>query len=214
MSSPDPPNVWKNIYDDVKIQIPGVTDAVFKQMLYQVWGDFCDRTNIWIEEVPIPAMPNVVLYPFTLANKGMPNRLLLLYDPQTSPARHWVQGSVEMNRPGTIRIMYAPSTAVTWMAVVAKTPHERTAEGYPDINPADEWIIEKYGDGMHYGVLGRLMEMPAKPYTNTKLGSMNWQYYVTERGKARSDATKSNIYGGQRWMFPQSFAVGSRKGWT
>jgi hypothetical protein len=155
-----------------------------------------------------------LVYPFTLQNKGMPNRLMLVYDPALTPARHWVQGSIEMTKPGVIQLMYAPSTATTWNAVVAKTADEVTTDGYPDLVSADEWIVSKYGDGLHYGVLGRLQTMPAKPHTNLKVGAANWQYYIAERSRARGDAAKANVYGGQRWMFPQSFATAMRKGWN
>lgn len=213
MSAPDPPNVWSRIYSDVKIQIPGVTDAVFKQMLYQVVNDFLDRTNAWYEEVPIAVSPASRTYPFTLT-EGASNRLMMLYDPlDASPDKHWVQGGVQLTNPYVIELRYAPSSAVTWNAMIAKTLDTVGSEGYPDFNTG-AWIIDKYGDGIHYGILGRLQMMPGKPYSNAKLGASNWQVYVTERGQARTDVLHSNVYGGQRWMFPQSFATVRRGGWA
>jgi hypothetical protein len=213
MSTPNPKNVWSRLYDDVHTQIPGVTDAVFKQALYQVWNDFVDRTNIWVEEVSIDVDPSSLVYPFTIQHKGMPNRLLLLYDPAVTTGRYWAQNGVEMNVPGVIKLLYAPPQA-TWNAVIAKTADETDETDYPALEPADEWIVNKYGDGMHYGVMGRLQAMPGKPYTNQKLGGANWQIYIAERGRARGDISKSNVYGAQRWTYPQSFATVSRKGWT
>jgi len=193
MSTPTPRNVWSRIYEDVKMQIPGVTDAVLKQMTYQVVNDFFDRTNIWIEEVPIAVSPNSRTYTFTVANEGSPNRLMMLYDPaDASPDKHWVQGGVQMTVPGTITLRYAPSSAVTWNAAIAKCLDTVGSEGWPDVGNG-LWIIDQYGDGIHYGVLGRLQAMPAKPYSNAKLGASNWQVYVTERGKARTDALKANV---------------------
>jgi hypothetical protein len=214
MSAPNPATVWSRIYDDVKIQIPGVTDAVFKQILAQVWSDFTDRTNIWTEVCPITVDPSTLQYPFTINKFGMANRLMLVYDTAAMPpSLNWVQNGIQMDVPGVITLLYPPN-AGTWNVVVAKSFDDVDANGYPEIDPTDQWIVQKYGDGLHYGVLGRLQAMPAKPYSNPKLGGANWQYYIAERSKARADALHSNVYGGQRWQFPQSFAVFHRKGWT
>jgi len=215
MSTPVAIPPWPRLYNDVKMVIPGLTDAVFKQMLYQVVNDFMDRTNIFTETVSISANPTTLVYPFTLAKFGMANRLMLLYDPSyPDPNPKWVQGGVQMNVPGVITLSYAPSTAVEWKAIIAKTLDTVSSDGYPDLHPDDNWIIDKYGDGIQFGILGRLQSMPAKPYSNAKGAKDNWQIYVTERGKARTDMLKANVFGGQRWVFPQSFATVHRKGWA
>lgn len=214
--SPVPHGPWARLYSDVKIDIPGVTSAVFQQAVFFVFRDFCEKTNIWTEEVPINVAPPDTVYPFTVAHLGFPNRLLLLYDPaQIDPDRKWVQGNISMQVPGIIRISYAPSSAATWNAVVAKIPKDpTTSENYPDMESSDEWIVEKYRQGLYHGVIGRLQVSPSKPYTNPAVGRANWQFYIAERGKARGDVQKANVFGGQRWMYPQSFAVSGRKGWT
>jgi hypothetical protein len=212
MSSPAAP--WKRIYDDVKMHIPGLVDAVFKQMFYHVMNDFLDMTNVWLEEIPMVVSSTSRTYPLTVSHKGDVNRLMLIYDTASHPGKHWVAGGATMNQPGVVVLNIDPPQSANWMAVVAKTLGDPDATtGYPDMEPADHWIINKYGDGIEYGILGRLMGMPAKPYSNPKIAKDYWQTYVTERGKARTDQLKSNIYGGQRWMFPQSFATVRRGGW-
>jgi len=57
--SPVPASPWTRLFSDVKIDIPGVTAAVFQQVVFRVWKDFCDKTNIWTEDVPIDVEPNV-----------------------------------------------------------------------------------------------------------------------------------------------------------
>jgi hypothetical protein len=200
----------------VKIDIPGVTNAVFQQVLFRVWKDFCDKTNIWTEDVPIDVVPDIFTYPFTLANKGAPNRLILLYDPATEdPNRKWVQGGISMQVAGVIQLSYAPSTATTWVATIAKTPFDPTdSENYPDLDPADYWIVDKYREALYFGTLARMQASPSKPYTNPTLAQANLRQYIAERSKARGDVMKANVFGGQRWMYPQSFATASRKGWT
>jgi hypothetical protein len=211
-----PSSPFKRLYADLKIDIPGLTDAVLQQVFFRVWKDFCDKTNIWTEECPISATPNVLSYPFTVTKKGTPNRLLLVYDPaQKDPDKKWVQGNIAMQVPGIITISYSPSTATTWNVVVAKTPLDPVnSEGYPDLLPADYWIVDKYRDALTYGTLGMLQNSPAKTYTNPKLAAYNRQQYISERSKARGDVQKANTFGGQRWMFPQNFATTGRKGWS
>jgi hypothetical protein len=215
MANPIPSPPWARLFSDVKIDIPGVTNAVFQQVLFRVWKDFCDKTNIWIEEVPIDVAPPVLSYPFTLALFGAPNRLMLLYDPTfPSPDRKWVMGNTNMQVPGIIQLAYAPSSAATWNAVIAKIPFDPTDdENYPELDPVDYWIVDKYREALYFGVLARLQASPSKPYTNPTLAQANLRQYSAERSKARGDVMKANTFGGQRWAYPQSFATAGRKGW-
>lgn len=213
--SPIPASPWTRLFSDVKIDIPGVTNAVFEQVVFRVWKDFCDKTNIWTEEVPIDVEPNVLVYPFTLAHKGAPNRLVLLFDPaMQDPDKKWVQGNLNMQVPGIINLSYAPSSATTWMAIIAKTPLDPTnPDNYPDLEPEDYWIVDKYREALYFGTLARMQASPSKPYTNPTLAQANLRQYIAERSKARGDVMKANTFGGQRWMYPQAFAVAGRKGW-
>jgi hypothetical protein len=215
MSIPAAP--WDRLYADIKIVLPGPTDAVIQQEVFRTVKDFMDQTNIWLEDVPITGMPDIVSYPFALEGFGTPNRLMIVFDPALSPPndQRWIQGGVSMRVPGIIEIMYAPSEQKAWMATIAKNVIDPTdANNYPEIDTEDWWIIDKYRDAFYYGTLARLQAQPTKPYTNPQAAGANYQQYVTQRGKARTDAVKANTYGGQRWMFPQSFATTSRKGWT
>lgn len=213
MTAPSAP--WSHLYSDLKIQIPGLLDSVMAQVTFSLWKDFCDKTNIWTEIVPIQIVPSVNTYAFSVTS-GAPNRLLMLYDPAAAtPYPHWAQGSVTMQVPGIITIYYSPSTAAPWAAIVAKTPLDPVdAEGYPVLPATDQWIVDKYREALMYGILARLQAMPGKPYSNDKAAAKNNQTYISERGKARTDAIKANVFGGQRWTFPQGFATIQRGGWA
>ena len=207
---------WDHLYNDIKIAIPGMTDAVLKQVLFQVVKDFTDKTNAWYEDIPIPVEPNVFTYQFAPADKGIPNRVLLLYDPAVgaNTEKHWASTRVEMPRPGILTVGYSPSDPATWGLIVAKTPIDPpTTDKFPDLG-AGIWIVDKYRDGLMAGVLGRAMAMPAKPFTNPALAKMYYQNYIAERGKARSDVAKGNVLGGQRWIYPQGWATYRRGGWA
>ena len=104
---------------------------------------------------------------------------------------------------------------MTWTAVIAKTPFDPTnEENYPELETEDYWIVDKYREALYFGTLARMQASPSKPYTNNGLAKFNLQNFRSELSKARADAIKANIFGGQRWMFPQTFATTARKGWT
>jgi hypothetical protein len=207
---------WQRLYNDIKIQIPGATDAVIKQELFRCAKDFCDQTNIWTEEVPFVVTPNVVSYTVTPAGKGAPNRLIVVYDPSYNyPMKNWVANGISMEVPGVINLMYSPASAANWVARYAKTPTDPVdADGYPDIDTGLVWIIDKYRDAFMFGTLARLQNQPSKTYSNPKSAAFNFQNYITQRGKARTDALKMNVFGGQQWSYPQGYASTTRKGWA
>lgn len=213
-----PANPWDRLYADVKIALPGVTDAVYAQELFRTFKDFCDQTNIWQETVPITGLPNVTSYPFTVAGKGAPNRLMIMYDPNLSNGpldRRWVQHGVAMPVPGTIVVNYAPSEQVAWEAIVAKTPIDPlNTDHQPDVEPEDWWIVDDCRDALYYGVLARLQIQPLKPYSNPQLSKYNMGNYITQRGMARTMVIKKHTYGAQAWSFPQGWATTARKGWV
>jgi hypothetical protein len=213
-----PATPWDRLYSDVKVSLPGVSDAVYAQELFRTFKDFCDQTNIWQETVPITGMPNTTSYPFTVAGKGAPNRLLLMYDPALSNNpldRRWVQHGVSMQVPGTIIVGYAPSQQTAWEAIIAKTPTDPvTASKQPDIEIEDQWIVDDCREALYYGVMARLQRQPTKPYTNPQLAADNMRQYISQRSKTRTDVIKKNTYGGQSWTFPQQFATVARKGWV
>lgn len=213
---PAPTNTpWTRLYSDVKISVPGMTDAVFRQELFRCVKDFMDQTNIWLETVPVDVVPDALVYDLSLAGFGMANRLQLVYDPAAGPYKHWVQSGISMQAPGVIELVYAPSTATVWNAVVAKNIIDPVdAEKYPEIDPEWLWIIDKYRDAFFYGTLSRVESQPSKTYTNPTSAARNMLNYISQRGKARADAIAANTYGGQRWQFPQGYATIRRGGWA
>ena len=220
MPIPNNPD-YVRLFNEIKSNIPGAIDAIIYQELWRVIEDFLNQTNIWVEEIPFTVEPNVRQYTVTPVGKGCIDRLLMVFDPENSAYdKRWTQQGITFRPPDKIYLMHAPSTQKVWMAAVAKniddkdTPPGDYATQLPVFEPDATWIIDKYRDAFRYGTLGYLMMQPAKPYSNPKLGSFNWQNYVTERGKARTEVLHANVYGGQRWMYPQGYATTHRKGWT
>jgi len=217
MPTPNDP-LFERLFNDIKLTVPGAIDAVIYQELWRVIEDFLSNTNAWVEEVPFYVEPNKFDYQVTPLGKGMAERLLMVFDPaQAWPEKRWTQQGIRFQMPDRIILMYSPSTATTWRAAFAKNisdPPLSATQPLPVIDTGASWVIDMYRDAFRFGTLGYLFMQPAKPYSNPKLGAMNWQSYVAERGRARTAILHENVYGGQKWMYPQGYATTARKGWT
>lgn len=220
---PTPTNpLYARLFNDIKVSIPAAIDAVIYQELWRVIEDFLNQTNIWVEEIPFTVNPQTREYTLTPVGKGCIDRLLMVFDPANAAYdKRWTQQGITFMPPNRVRLMHAPSTQTTWMAAVAKNiddkdipPGDNVVSPLPVFEPDAGWIIDKYRDAFRYGTLGYMFMQPSKPYSNPKLGSFNWQAYITERGRARTEVLHGTVYGGQRWMYPQGFATTARKGWT
>lgn len=212
MAPPTHPSVFDRIYADVRKDIPSVAQATINQELFRVVDDFCDTTNIWQEEIPFTLAPPTRTYTIASTQPSKINRLLFVYDADAT-TRYWPRGGITMRVPGQVVLYYPPTQANNWVAVIAKRPYPPldTDTGYPVI---DDWIIDKYADTLGRGIVARLQFEPQKPYSNPMLAQVNQRAYIAGRGLARADANNANIYGGQNWTFPQSFATVTRKPWT
>lgn len=215
MPVPDPP--FDRLFNDIKISIPGAIDAVIAQELWRCMEDFLIGTNIWIEEIPFDVSPSDLIYRVTPVGNGSVVRLMMVYDPaNAAPDKRWVQGGIAFEMPDRLHLVYAPSSAATWMAVVSKKitdPPLKATLPMPSMDDAT-WIIDHYRDAFVHGTLAKLFIQPAKPYSSPQLSQFHRQNYITQRGRARTDALHANVYGGQRWMYPQAYATSARKGWT
>ena len=215
MSEPEP---WTRIYNRVKATIPAATDAVIRQEIFAVMIDFTSDTNIWVEEFPFVTDPNTVDYVMPVI-QGVANRLVLVYDAATEEPYNWADNYITMRIPGTIHLTRSPTEAKNWVARIAKscntdkmdagTPPKPT--GYPEV---DDWIVNQNNDAIYYGTLWYLQRQPAKPYRDPTAARENQLMYGSAKSQVRVNNMRQNVFGGQAWQYPQSFATISRKGWS
>lgn len=213
MAEPEP---WTRIYNRIKAQIPAATDAVIRQEITAIVGDFTTDTNTWIEEVPITIVPDVRIYPFTVAN-GLPTRLMAVWRAD-DPSQVWADMGISMRVPGELRVFRTPTAPVDWIAAVAKTtsnPQMTTDPvprdtGYPVV---DSWIVEKFSDVIYFGAMHYLQRQPTKPYYNRAAAAENGALYTSKKSEARVNNQNANVFGAQTWRYPQGFSTITRKGW-
>lgn len=205
-----PGSAFDRIFQDIRKDLPSVTDATLRQELFRVMDDFTQTTNIWRETIPFPVDPAIMSYEVTPA-EGKPNRLLLVYD-TAAPTLYWAGPGITMRVPGVIQLWRPAAQAGTWAAVIAKrTSQPLSSDNYPNI---DDWIVEKYADCIGRGILARLQWEPQKPYSNPMLAGVNQKAYVDGRSLARANDGHANVINGQNWRYPQSWATVQRKAWS
>lgn len=194
------------LMDSARINLPGATDAAIQNELFYVMNEFFQNSNIWYEDIPFNVTPtslNLTTNPQAFSydvvpSMGVVNRLIFVMDSQGVPQ----QGV--MPTPGTVILRFSPNAADTYTARVALTVTDPTTrDGYPEF---PGWILNKYGNDILDGVIGRMMGQLAKPYSNPQLAIVRLKNFKGAVSQAKVEAQHQNVYRGQAWNFPQTFA--------
>lgn len=208
------PAVWRGIFARIRSQVPNAPDALIRQEIFNIMVDFTQGTNLWQEDVPINVVPNQLTYPFSVTS-GVTYRLMVVYK-DGDQNKNWVDSGITMRVPGVLQLTRGQSEAVLWHAVVAKacrTPLviNGTDTGYPEV---DAWIVDQNSDTIYYGTMWLLQRMPAKAFRDPVAARENGMIYSSAKSQARVDGMRTNVFGGQAWLYPQGFATITRKGWA
>lgn len=194
------------LMDHARIRLPGALDGAIQMELFAVMNEFFQGSNIWYEDVQFPVQPtsesffdNPGAYTYDVVpSQGSATRLIGIADSQGRAQRGF------MPTLGQVVLAYSPNVADTYTARIALTVSDPvTREGYPQF-PA--WILDKYGNDILDGVLARMMSQIAKPYTSPTLAQYHGRMFKQAVSQAKVEASHQNVYRGQNWRFPQTFA--------
>jgi len=194
------------LMDNAKVRLPGALEASIQNELFYCLNEFFQTSNIWYEDIDFTVTATTQTYiqnpdAFTyeiVPTSGVINRLAGILNSQGS-----VQ-SATMAIPGFIVLNYSPNTDDTYTARVFLTVTDPTTrDGYPEF-PA--WILNKYGNDILEGVLSRMMGQVAKPYSNPQMAQFHARNFKGAISQAKVEAQHKNVYRGQSWNFPQTFA--------
>lgn len=196
------------LMDNARINLPGALDDAIQLELFSVLNEFFQESNIWYEDIAFDVTPtsstyiqdpDAFTYEINVENFGVANRLMFVMDSSG------VAVPASMPTPGYVILAYSPNSADTYTARVAKTITDPvTRDGYPQF---PDWILNKYGNDILDGVLGRMMAQVAKPYSSPQMAAMRLRSFKQSINKARTEAMHGNTYRGQNWRFPQPFRV-------
>lgn len=188
----------QRLVDNLRINLPGALDGTIQNEIFAALTDFLQTTNVWTEDIDFAVTAGVQKYTIVPSRIAAINRLMGAVN---SDGRSI---SVLMKVPGDLYLMDVPNKSATYTAQVALTVTDPTArDGYPDL---PTWIINKYGSDLFEGVVGRMMGQPAKPYSNERLAIFHMRRFEASMSKAKVEAQHRNVYRGQSWRFPQTFA--------
>lgn len=194
------------LIDFAKIRLPGVLDAALQMELFALLDEFFRTTNIWYQDIEFTVQPTDATYlenpeAFTyqiIPDQGQVTRLVGVVN---------VQGFLQaatMPIPGELILGTSPTETQTYIARVALTVTDPvTREGYPQF---PDWIMTKYGSVFTDGLVGRMMSQVAKPYSSPQTAILHLKKFRSEMMKAKVEANHQNVYRGQNWSFPQTFA--------
>jgi len=188
----------RRIIDNCRVHLPGALDAGIQLALFSTLQDFFDGSNCWTEDIEFSAVPDQLEYVVVPAGTTTITRLAGVWNSDDQYI------SASMRTPGDIRLAFSPSQADTYTArVILNVTDPTTRDGYPEF---PDWVAKKYGVGLTDGVLGYMMAQPAKPYSNERLGIFHMRRFRSTVARAKVEASHENVYRGQNWKFPQTFA--------
>lgn len=186
------------LIDNLRIQLPGATDAAIKLEIFNALNDFFQGSNVWREDIDVPITSGVTSYELLPSGPAKIVQLMSIFDINKFPVVAQI-GLIS----GELELSQTPSESSTYTAQVSLTvddPIDR--EGYP-VFPA--WVLNLYMNGIMSGVLSRMMMQAAKPYSNAQLALVHGRTFNSTIASARIEGNRGFTYGSQKWRFPQQF---------
>lgn len=195
---------WTGFYDHILPEVNGVAAGVVNFTLRQVCIDFCEETGIHRAEVtPINVVAGTAEYtltspvaetePYKVAaawHDDLPLDIATL-DVLSSFQKYWpdtdgTPRAYTQKQPDKIVLYPNPETALTaGLRVELILRPTQTSTGLTT------WIAERYMDCLAYGVKGRLMAQPNRPWTNPDYAAYYLRLYGSARTAARAEANTS-----------------------
>lgn len=184
------------LMNSLRMRLPGALDDAIRAEYFSTVNEFFQGSNLWQTEITLSVTPGTLSYTITPPS-GAVVRLVALVNGGGFP----VDASMEV--PGTIDLYFDPNVAQTYTATVVLTVDDPVdGEGYPAY---PSWVLNKYGNEILDGVLGRMMTQLGKPYSNQQLGIYHLRRFQSAISQAKVEAQHKNLYRGQAWRFPRTF---------
>lgn len=203
------------LYDRARVELAGASDAMIRLTMFDVFHEFFNDSSLWIEVIPGQLMPGQKFYYM------VPGQVQSTGDPFPEGRIIGLAGVIDFNHfpvpasmpePPILSVRFQQSNAVSVYVAVIKTvkiPHD--GNGIPDV---PHWLVNTYGPWLLAGIKGKLQFQDDKPYSNPKLGQLNYQFFRQGVNIGRVRAMRANSIGGQAWMYPQQFKTASQFGWA
>lgn len=197
--------------NNARVRLTGATDDAMQRELFMVMDEFFKETNAWMEDIPItiPGQDPVgTIYQIAPQEPANITQLMWVYTPSESTLR----GSpiaASMSVMGEMVLRNQPSSDQPLIVTVALTVQDPVDRDGLVVFP--QWVMQRYGDAILDGLLGRMMTQPNKPWTNNQMSVYHLRKWNAKRAQTRVEIQRNNVYRAQAWAFP-GFVGGSQKG--
>lgn len=196
--------LWSDFFDYILPDVPSCPQDVAALHVRSVVMDFFDSTGVYVvTHDPVDVVENTHTYNFApptgydvarihtawfdgteLTSSGEDNirRAILNWTTKTGEPTHTL-----CENQSSVRLVPIPNRSLTAgleMRVVLKPT--RTSTGI-----STDWVFDRWVEIMAHGVKARLMEMPAKPWTNPALAVYHSGKYHMGVGDALRDANRA-----------------------
>lgn len=197
-------NELTRLFNLSTVYLPGATLGAMQIEVFEVFHEFFNKSNCWTEEITVSETTTKLSYELDVDTGSATILRLISYKNSEG-----VDFRAYMDEPGILTIPQLPAEASDKYAKVSLTVKDPVdTNGYPIV---PEWVFSKYRDTLRCGLVGRMMMQKAKPYTDERMGIYNLRRFQSGIGVAKTEATHSNLYRGQTWAFPRTFATSRRQ---
>lgn len=200
-------DAFQRFYADAALHAPGAIASTLQPELFATLRDFLQKTNVWIEQIPVFVVPDTYDYEIVPPAGTAFNRLMAVSDPQIR-TNSWAWPATFVP-PTTLRLTRNPTQPANWdvwMALFAVDPVD------VDGNPVfPEWMLDKFFDTLFSGMLYRVLMQPQKPYSNAGLAATRYKMYVQGRAQALAEVQHGYGFDMQSWQFPAAGVTRSRQ---
>lgn len=194
---------------DVRVVVPGVTDAVVAMELYNTLKEFCQRSMVVRAETQDVLMAGQqdfvladvegweVIYVVSLRHEEgwlRPRPQLRQMRSLAAQSGYWCDppNHVHFSAP------FDKETAID--GIVALGPGPSCAQ---NCQMVPKIIWDRHYEAIRAGTMGRLYIQPSKPYSNLGTGRMMLQRAHALTGEARVTADKESTVADPPWAFPR-----------
>lgn len=196
---------FRNLFDRARVDLPGVSDGALRVQLFDVFTEFFGDSSAWTEAIPFSTVAAQKDYPLTPVAGGQIIRLAGVQDTNV------IIQPADMPTVGTVSLRDPPSNVQTFTATVIKNvlaPSDCARE-FPFV---PDPFVALYLVGLTDGLTGKMMNQPAKSYSNEKLAVYHLRRWRDAISRARIAALRRNTFGVNAWSYPQSFRTRSQRG--
>lgn len=187
-------------------KLPGASDAGIKVELFNVCKEFFDESCSWQEDLTLNSVADVDTYTL-VPTSGQIVRLSGVVDENGLPLPAVLNG-IGL-RDAEIKFANPFSGVQEFTATVQKTVLIPTDKDDFPIVP--DWLLPLWGGGIIDGVLGKMHNEPAKPYSSETKARYHLSRFNDAVQKATVAMLRRHTTGTQAWRFP-GFAKGSQRG--